>query len=137
MNFKSIIVFLCLTSPAAAADKLVKVISGSGGDLQISRLYSVDYQCKVDTSHQFGLVQKALGLWDAGWSKGTVNENVSVYSTSPANAPTTTGATGSGANAPAGSANGSSFQHKRDDICDHAITRYGRQKHRLPWTILH
>lgn len=106
VNFKLLIVFICLASPATAADKLVKVVPGSGGDLQISRLYSVDYQCKVDPSRQFGVVQKALGLWDAGWSKGTVNENVSVYSTSPASAPTTTGATGTGANAPVGSANG-------------------------------
>jgi hypothetical protein len=81
VNFKPFIVSLCLTRPAAAAGKLVKVIPGSGGDLQISRLYSVDYQCKVDASRQFGVVQKALGLWDAGWSKGTVNENVSLYST--------------------------------------------------------
>lgn len=77
-----------LTTPAIAADKkIIEVVPGKSGDLQISRLYSVDYQCAVPgkVGGLIGNLKGASGLV----SSGTLAENVSIVSTNAAAVPTT------------------------------------------------
>jgi hypothetical protein len=79
-------IFFGLTGTTFAANGVIEVVPGKAGDLQISRLYSVDYQCSVPGSVG-GLIGNIKG--PAGIvSSGTLVENVSIVSMSAAAAPT-------------------------------------------------
>lgn len=73
--------------PAFAHDQSIQVVPASGGDLQLSRLYSVDYKCRVNNSRVDGLVRQVVGTWESIGGAGVLNSTVTVLSMNAAAAP--------------------------------------------------
>jgi hypothetical protein len=81
-------VFILLGSTSFAADRQIAFIPGTGGDLNFASLYSVDYKCRLDSSRADALIRSLIDVTDSLFGVGTLNENVSMFSSSAAAAPT-------------------------------------------------
>jgi hypothetical protein len=72
--------------PAFAYDQSIQVVPARGSDLQLSRLYSVDYKCRVNKSRVDGLVRQVVGTWESIGGDGVLNSTVTVLSMNAATA---------------------------------------------------
>lgn len=88
------------TTGAMADSKLVTVTSGTLGDLQSSRLYSVDYTCSANGSVG-DFIANAQGLFHGVTSSGTINESVTIISSDAATPPVVADAAAASPPAPA------------------------------------
>lgn len=84
---------------AMAASKLVTVTSGTLGNLQGSRLYSVDYTCNAN-GKVGDFIANAKGLLQGLTSSGAINESVSITSSNAATPPIVADATAANPPAP-------------------------------------
>lgn len=84
----SVLFFMVCVTPSFAQGQFVRVTSASGGDLQLSKLYSVDYKCRLNAGLKDALIRHNVGTINWGVGNGVLNEMVSIVSSNAAAIPT-------------------------------------------------
>jgi hypothetical protein len=86
-NFIFWVLLVLPSSASFAADGRIAFIPGTGGDLKFTNLYSVDYKCRFDQQRSDALIRSLIDVTDSLFGVGTLNINVSIFSSNAAAAP--------------------------------------------------